>query len=119
MRAGDERIVVADVPTSLITDWATFHEVFSSSLGFADYYGRNNNAFLDILGAPQAPDVAVDVPEGGLLVLRLDESGEAFNARCPDQFAFLATSAARLSHEALRIGEPGVIGNAFVALAFV
>ena len=110
--------VVADVPTSEIYDWTSFHSVFAEALGFASYYGRNNNAFLDILGAPQAPDVAVNVPEGGLLVISLDESGASFAARCPEQYAFLVEAAAHLSHEARRLGQPGAIGNTFVALAF-
>jgi hypothetical protein len=110
-------VVVIDVPTSRVTNWASFHEVFASALGFADYYGHNNNAFLDILSAPQAPDVDADVPEGGLLVLELDESIDFFAERCPGQPQFLVSAAATLSDEALRVSEPGVIGNAFVLLA--
>jgi hypothetical protein len=110
--------VIVDVPASQINDWASFHDVFSTALGFADYYGHNNNAFLDILSAPQAPDVAADVPAGGLLVIRLDEPGSSFADRCREQYDFLLEAAAHLSHEALRLGKPGAIGNAFVTVAF-
>jgi hypothetical protein len=116
MTDAERTTVVVDVPTRRISDWASFHDVFASALGFADY-GRNNNAFADILSAPQAPDVAADVPEGGLLLLRLDESVESFADRCPEQFQFLVAVTATLSDEALRLGEPGFIGNAFVGLA--
>ena len=109
--------VVVEVPTSRISDWPSFHDVFSTALGFADYYGQNNNAFLDILSAPQAPDVAADVPEGGLLVLRLDEPADSFAERCPEQAQFLATAVATLSNQALQLGRPGFIGNAFVTFA--
>jgi Barstar (barnase inhibitor) len=111
-------VVIVDVPTSKIHDWKSFHDVFAAALGFAGYYGRNLDAFLDILEAPQAPDVGADVPEGGVLVLRLDEAGEDFRSRSPEQYDFLVETAASLSDGAARIGEPGFLGNAFVALAF-
>jgi hypothetical protein len=115
--SAERTTVVVDVPTSRISDWSSFHDVFASALGFADYYGRNDDAFADILSAPEAPDVAADVPEGGLLLLRLDEAVESFADRCPEQFRFLVEVTASLSDEALRLGEPGFIGNAFVGLA--
>jgi hypothetical protein len=109
--------VVVDVPTSRISDWPSFHDVFAGALGFAHYYGGNRLAFVDILLAPQAPDVAAEVPPGALLLLRLDEAVESFADRCPEQFRFLVEVTARLSGEALRIGEPGVTGRALIGLA--
>ena len=110
--------MTAEIPARQITDWSSFHKVFATALGFARYYGRNNNAFLDILSAPQAPDVAADVPEGGLLVLHLDETTDGFRSRCPEQHQFLLEAASQLSSEALRLGEAGFIGNAYVTIAF-
>jgi len=50
-------------------------------------------------------------------VLRLDESAQSFAERCPEQAWFLASAVATLSNEALELGRPGFIGNAFVTVA--
>jgi hypothetical protein len=93
---------VADVRTDQIHDWPSFHSVFFAALSFANYYGWNRDAFKEILSVPQAPDVGVDVPAHGLLVLRLTESGISFRRRCPDQYEFLIEVTAMLNKEALR-----------------
>jgi hypothetical protein len=45
--AGKRMIVRID--TRLITDWASFHDVFARSFGFPDYYGRNMDAWNDCM----------------------------------------------------------------------
>ena len=70
----------------------------------------------DILTYPQAPDVSIDVPDGGTLVLRFDESEESFKARCPDIYDFLASSAASITEAAVRApAQPGLGGAVVVA----
>jgi hypothetical protein len=32
-----------------IKDWDTFHEVFAETMGFPDFYGKNNNAWIDCM----------------------------------------------------------------------
>lgn len=32
-----------------IIDWETFHSVFSEAMGFPDFYGNNNNAWIDCM----------------------------------------------------------------------
>ena len=32
-----------------IGDWDTFHEVFAKAMGFPEFYGRNNNAWIDCM----------------------------------------------------------------------
>jgi Barstar (barnase inhibitor) len=119
-RRGSPQAVIVDVPITRIHDDESFHDVFAAALRFADYYGRNLNAFSDILTYPQAPDVGVNVPEGGTLVLRFDESAESFRSRCPEFYEFLARSAASITEAAvLAPGQPGLRGAVFVALAYV
>jgi RNAse (barnase) inhibitor barstar len=118
-RRGSPQVVIVDVPLTQVQDDASFHAVFAATLGFADYYGRNRNAFTDILTYPQATDVALDVPAGGTLVLRFDESDESFKARCPDLYDVLAQSAASITEAAVRApSQPGLEGAVFVALAY-
>jgi hypothetical protein len=32
-----------------IKDWEIFHEVFAEIMGFPDFYGKNNNAWIDCM----------------------------------------------------------------------
>ena len=32
-----------------IKDWSTFHKVFTEVMGFPDFYGNNNNAWIDCM----------------------------------------------------------------------
>jgi hypothetical protein len=118
-RRESPQVVIVDVPLTQVHDDDSFHDVFAATLGFAEYYGRNLNAFDDILSYPQAPDVAVDVPPGGTLVLRFDESAESFKARCPYLYDYLAECAASITEWAVRASDqPGLEGHVFVALAY-
>jgi hypothetical protein len=102
--------MIVRVATSRVTDWDSFHDVFAESLRFADYYGRNENAFLDLLRYPDAPDVGVEVELGDTLLILLDEPGAVFAGRCPEQYAFLVDTLALANAE-------GIEAGAFVTLA--
>lgn len=93
------------IPTSRVTDWDSFHNVFAEALGFPDCYGRNNNAFLDLLYYPETEDLRVDVALGDSLTLYLDEPGDNFASRCPEQYAFLVRTLAIANAEGIRHGE--------------
>ena len=38
-----------EIDFSKIEDWGTFHEVFAEEMGFPDFYGKNNNAWIDCM----------------------------------------------------------------------
>lgn len=38
-----------------LTNWATFHDVFETVLGFPSFYGRNMNAWIDCMTSLDAP----------------------------------------------------------------
>ena len=40
---------IVDIAVSQITDWQSSHDVFATTLGFPDFYGRNMNAWIDCL----------------------------------------------------------------------
>lgn len=106
---------VVHVATSGITDWDSFHDVFADALRFADYYGRNNNAFLDLLCYPETSDVGVDVELGDTLTLYLDEPGEMFAARSPEQYDFLVRTLAIANGQGIDRGELVTLALAFPA----
>lgn len=100
--------VAVEIPTSNIVDWETFHDVFASSLEFPEYYGRNENAFQDLLWYPEASDLGVEVALGDTLVLLLDESGEALAERCPEQFALILDTVAHVNADRIKRGGEAV-----------
>ena len=38
---------VVTIDTGKISDWDSFHAEFSFKMGFPDFYGNNNNAWID------------------------------------------------------------------------
>lgn len=43
------------VDGSQLTDWGSFHDVFSATFGFPDFYGRNLSAWIDCMTALDEP----------------------------------------------------------------
>lgn len=85
MNARPLRII--DVPAAEIIDWESFHDVFARVFQFADYYGRNFNARIDLmtyLDLEGQVDALV-VPPGTLVGLRL-RGAESFAARAPELY---------------------------------
>lgn len=68
------------LPLAGISDFDSFHCVSADSLGFPEYYGKNMNAWIDVMTDwPQTLSVAADQD----LVLVLSGS-DGFAKRCPD-----------------------------------
>ena len=65
---------------SKITDWDSFHDQFSETLGFPGFYGRNMNAWNDCMTSLDAPDdglSSVHVTPGDVLVLCISGVGRS------------------------------------------
>lgn len=63
-----------------IADWQSFHAVFAAALSFPDYYGRNMDAWIDVMS-----DADVVAPHAGQGVVVLDLAGaESLRTRLPD-----------------------------------
>ena len=56
---------------SKIKDWETFHKVFAETMGFPDFYGKNNNAWIDCMSY-------IDDKEAGMSKI-LVEPGESLD----------------------------------------
>jgi barstar (barnase inhibitor) len=50
-----------------ITNWETFHNVFSDAFGFPDFYGRNMNAWIDCM-------TDLDDPTAGMTTIHGSET---------------------------------------------
>jgi hypothetical protein len=73
-----------------IHDWDSLHDVFATTLGFFEFYGRNINALIDCLTYRDEDDgmASVTVESDDLLTLQFG-AASAFARRCPDQYTAL------------------------------
>jgi hypothetical protein len=102
---------VVVIPTAAISDWNSFHTVFSEVLGFPAYYGRNMNAWIDCMTYADHPDfgmIAAPVAKGDLLTLRMDEAAD-FERRCPAQYNALIECAAFVNYRRIETGGQPVL----------
>ncbi|MCE3289344.1 MAG: barnase inhibitor [Caulobacter sp.] len=105
------RTKVVVIPTDLIRNWDTFHDVFARILGFPNFYGRNMNAWIDCLTSADAPEDAMTtqaVGPGELLTLQLNDAAD-FARRCPEQYEALLECTAFVNYRRVEVGEPPVL----------
>jgi hypothetical protein len=103
------------IPTKLITDWETFHDVFAGVLGFPSFYGRNMDAWIDCMTSADDPDaqmVARAVLPGELLTLQIDDISD-FASRCPELFKALIECTAFVNHRRVEVGNTPVLSLLF------
>ncbi len=107
----DARTIVVDIPTAEIADWDSFHTVFTTALGFPDFYGRNMDAWIDCLFSAddlEARTIDCPVQPGELLTLRIDDA-DGFARRCPEQYQALMECTAFVNHARLKVARPPLL----------
>ena len=75
--------MIVRIDARRITDWDAFHDVFAEAFGFPDFYGRNDNAWIDCMGdldVPEAGMTRVHVARGEVLTLQLDNVADLRSA---------------------------------------
>lgn len=102
---------IVKIPTQRITDWNSFHDVFSDVLSFPDFYGRNMNAWIDCMTSIDDESSGMSdifVNPGELLTLQIDEAPE-FAQRCPEQYQALIECVTFINYRRVEVGEPPVL----------
>ncbi len=100
---------------SKITDWDSFHDQFSRTLGFPGFYGRNMDAWNDCMTSLDAPDdglSSVHVAPGDVLVLCVSGVGD-LKKRCPEVYDALVECSAFVNWRRIEKGEPAVLALSF------
>lgn len=85
---------VIEIDCGRIRDWDTFHDEFSTALGFPEFYGRNMDAWIDCLTYLDDLNSGMSkvvVSEGQVLSLVLVKVKE-FRERVPEIYAALLLS---------------------------
>lgn len=107
--------MVVQIDARRITGWESFHDVFASTFGFPDYYGRNMNAWIDCmtyLNDPEVTDTAIRAPAGEVVVLQIDDVDD-FIKRGPEQYAALVECSAFVNYRRIVMGRGPVLALSF------
>jgi hypothetical protein len=109
---------VVSIPTDGISDWESFHDVFSEVLGFPSFYGRNMDAWIDCLTSADATDgdelVGANVVAGPGDVLTLQiENASDFARRCAEQYEALVECSAFVNWRRIEVGERPIVALSF------
>lgn len=102
---------------SKITNWDSFHDHFSTTLGFPGFYGRNMDAWVDCMTYLDDPDsnmTSVHVTSGDVLVLCISAVKE-FKKRCPEIYDALVECSAFVNYRRIENGEQAVLAISFHA----
>jgi RNAse (barnase) inhibitor barstar len=102
------------VDTDRITDWASFHDVFSEALGFPPFYGRSLDAWRDCMDYPDEDDgmKAVVAQADDPIVIKLVHA-PSFKSRCPHQWHGIVEAVASLNLERVDAGKIPLLVLAF------
>ncbi|MGN7981908.1 barstar family protein [Burkholderia sp. 22313] len=103
------------VDTTEITDWPSFHRVFSQVFGFPAFYGNNMDALIDCLGyldEPEAAMTSLHVRPGETLAIQLG-AVISFRRRCPDLFEALLDACAFVNWRRTREHEAALVALSY------
>jgi Barstar (barnase inhibitor) len=104
-----------EIDGNKITDWESFHDWFSNTLGFPGFYGRNMDAWNDCMTSLDNPDdglSSVHVTPGDVLVLCIAEA-QSLKQRCPEIFDSLVECSAFVNWRRIEKGDKAVLALSF------
>lgn len=98
-----------------IVDWNSFHTVFSETVGFPEFYGKNMDAWVDCmthLDEPESGMTHLSLQPGDVLVLLI--SGVAdLRRRCPEIYVEIVECSSFVNWRRIERGREAVIALAF------
>lgn len=103
--------VVVPIPVQSISDWPSFHTVFSDLFGFPDDYDPNMNAWIHCMSYAddqQSGMMTRTVQPGELLTLQVDDASN-FAVRCPEQYRALVNCTAFVNYRRVERGSRPVL----------
>lgn len=106
---------IVEIDCSEIRDWESFHNVFSRSLGFPNFYGRNMDAWIDCMSSLSAPEDGmskITCAKGAVVTLNL-KSMKSLKQRCPEIHEALIECTAFVNYRLIEVGLPPVLALAY------
>lgn len=98
-----------------ITDWESFHSVFSEALGFPTFYGRNLDAWIDCMTSlddPTANMTSIHVAPGEIVALCVAEISD-LRKRMPEIYDALIECTAFVNHRRVERGDSAILALSF------
>lgn len=111
----NNNLKTVEINCNNITDWDTFHDEFYQVFGFAGFYGRNMDAWVDCmsyLSDPDAQMTTVHCEEGRVITLEL-KNIKAFKTRCPEQYDAIIECSAFVNWRLIENGHSPVLALSF------
>lgn len=108
-----ENIVAIDCQE--IKDWESFHNVFSSTFGFPDFYGRNMDAWIDCMSSLSDPDegmTKVCCKKGHVVTLDLKNIKD-LKERDPEIYDSIIECVAFVNYRLIENGEAPVLALSY------
>ena len=109
--------LIIKIDANRITDWSSFHHVFTVAFGFPEFYGRNMDAWNDCMSSLDAPEdgmTKIHISSGNVVVLQI-ENIQDFSIRCPEQYAAIIESSAFVNYSRIIKGLDPLLSLAFFA----
>lgn len=103
------------IDTTLIHDWPSFHDLFATTFGFPDFYGRNMDAWIDCMTSLDEPDdgmTSIHVAHGSFLVLELLNTKD-LAVRHRDIYDAIISCSAFVNYRRIETGEQPIIALSF------
>jgi hypothetical protein len=109
---GEGQVVAID--GDRIVDWDSFHDVMIAAFLFPDWYGRNGNAWIDLMTYLDEDQATTGffVSAGEIVTIEI-RGGRRFHARCPEVYDALIEWSAFVNWRRMESG-----GTAYLCLAF-
>lgn len=106
------RVVVID--GDRIVDWDSFHDVMSEAFQFPEWYGRNGNAWIDLMTYLDEDSATTGIFVSAEEIVTLEiRNGRALHERCPEVFDALVEWSAFVNWRRMEAD-----GTAYLCLAF-
>lgn len=106
------RVVAVDA--GRIRDWPSFHDAFAEAFGFPGWYGRNQDAWIDLFTGMDDPatPTGISVAPGETLTILLGHARQ-LREHAPEVYAALVECAALVNGRRIEAG-----GTPYLILAF-
>ena len=106
------RVVAVDA--GRIHDWPSFHDVFAEAFGFPDWYGRNQDAWIDLFTGMDdaAAATGISVAPGETVTILLGKA-RPLRERAPEVYAALVECAAFVNRRRIEAGRAPYLILAF------
>jgi len=109
--------ICVEIDCEKIKSFDDFHDVFSETFGFPDFYGRNMNAWIDCMTSLDCPEdglTKIHAPSNGIVVIKLINVDKLISV-LPIVYEALVDDVAFVNYRKMEVGEKPVLALSYHA----